>query len=688
MLGVGIGWLKEEFEAVGVPFDRRGARLEESVGAMRALWREHCASFAGETVAFTDVYLRPQPPAGAVPIHIGGHTEVAAERAGRIGDGFFPFGVERERLPHLLATMRAAAEAAGRDPAAVEVTVASFAAGTEAARVDVAEAVELGAHRVVVPAALFAGDTGSALAEYGDNVIAPCRSTAGERTVVVPLVSPPTGGTMALETTRRRPSATPTGSALGVRGSSPARTPPSTSTTPARARSTSAWPRRMRPLDRAVAAARTAFDEVPWPRMTHAQRAEYLRALGAGMEARGEAIGQIWPRESGVLHRIAAYSGMGAKGIFDYYAGLADTFEWEREAEPSPARLRPARPGGGGRGGSHHPVERPDHHVCYKVAPALIAGCTVVLKSSPEAPGEAYLLAEAAEEIGLPPGVLNVVTADREVSELLVRDPRVDKITFTGSTAAGRRIASLCGERIARVTLELGGKSAAVVLDDADLGKTAATLAQAECMMTGQVCSSLTRIVVPRPRHDALVEALAGAFSQVRVGNQFDPRPRWARWPSVASATGSRVHREGGGRGGHAGHRRRTSGPPRQGLVRRAHRLRQRRQLLDHRPGRDLRPRAQRDPRGRRADTVAIANDTIYGLNASVFTPDVDRAREVAGQLRPGTVGHNSFRTDFGIAFGGFKQSGIGREGGTEGLLPFLETKTVILEKRPSSHPA
>ena len=112
--------------------------------------------------------------------------------------------------------------------------------------------------------------------------------------------------------------------------------------------------------------------------------------------------------------------------------------------------------------------------ISYKIAPALIAGCTVILKSSPEAPGEGYLVAEVAEAIGLPPGVLNVVTADREVSELLVRDPRVDKITFTGSTAAGRRIASLCGERIARCTLELGGKSAAVILDDADLGATAA----------------------------------------------------------------------------------------------------------------------------------------------------------------------------------------------------------------------
>src|SRR6202020_3318091 len=150
-----------------------------------------------------------------------------------------------------------------------------------------------------------------------------------------------------------------------------------------------------------------------------------------------------------------------------------------------------------------------------KVAPALLAGCTVILKSSPEAPGEGYLIAEAAEAAGLPAGVLNVVTADREVSELLVRDPRVDKITSTASTAAGRKIASICGERIARCTLELGGKSAAVILDDMDLEVAARTLAGAECFLSGQVCSSLTRIVVTRRRHDELVEALAGAVSQI-----------------------------------------------------------------------------------------------------------------------------------------------------------------------------
>ncbi len=170
-LGVGIGWLKEEFEAIGVPYERRGERLEESVGAMRALWSEECATFEGPTVRFADVYLRPQPRAGTIPVHIGGHTEIAARRAGRIGDGFFPFGVDRGQLPGLLGAMRVAAEEAGRDPSSIEVTVSSFATAVDAALADVAELSELGATRVVIPAALFRGDTTDALAHYGDHVI-------------------------------------------------------------------------------------------------------------------------------------------------------------------------------------------------------------------------------------------------------------------------------------------------------------------------------------------------------------------------------------------------------------------------------------------------------------------------------------------------------------------------------------
>jgi aldehyde dehydrogenase (NAD+) len=283
--------------------------------------------------------------------------------------------------------------------------------------------------------------------------------------------------------------------------------------------------------------------------------------------------------------------------------------------------------------------------------------------------------------------VLNVVTADREVSELLVRDPGVDTITFTGSTAAGRRIASICGERIARCTLELGGKSAAVILDDMDIATAAQTLSQAECFLSGQVCSSLTRIVVPRQRHDELLEALAGTFSQVRVGDPFDAQTQMG--PLAASRQRDRVEgyiaqgiadgftlATGGGRPKDLD-RGWFVEPTVFGNVDNHSAIAQEEifgPVLSVIPAQD------------EQDAIAIANDTIYGLNASVFTNDVDRARQVAGQRRSGTVGHNAFRTDFSVSFGGFKQSGIGREGIHEGLPHFLETKFVILEGRPAGY--
>jgi aldehyde dehydrogenase (NAD+) len=440
-------------------------------------------------------------------------------------------------------------------------------------------------------------------------------------------------------------------------------------------------------VDRAVTAARRAFDEGPWPSMSHAERAEFLTGFAGGLRDRADDIGQIWPRESGALYTMARRGAAGIAGSFDYYAGLARTFPFEERAQPQMGQFGLLVREPVGVVGAIIPWNAPIGLITYKLAPALLAGCTVVLKCSPEAPGDAYVVAEIAEAIGLPAGVLNVVTADREVSELLVRDARVDKITFTGSTAAGRRIASICGERIARCTLELGGKSAALILDDMDLDEAAITLAKAECSLSGQVCSSLTRIVVSRGRHDDLVEALAAAFSGVRVGDPFDPATQMG--PLVSSRQRDRV--EGYiAKGVEQGAVLATGGGRPEDLDR----------------GYYVQPTvfanvdnsstiAQEEifgpvlsviPADSEDDVVAIANDTIYGLNASVFTPDVDRARQLARRLRSGTVGHNAFRTDFGIAFGGFKQSGIGREGGTEGLLPFLETKTVILEDTPTEY--
>lgn len=440
-------------------------------------------------------------------------------------------------------------------------------------------------------------------------------------------------------------------------------------------------------MSRAVEAARTAFDEGSWTGLTHVERAQYLRALGDAIMERADAVADAWSRETGTIHKITQYGAMGAKAGFEQYAALADTFAWEEPAKPS-------MPGWGlivrepvGTVGAIIPWNSPLGLIPHKIGPALLAGCTVVLKLSPEAPGEGYLVAEAAEQIGLPPGVLNVVTADREVSELLVRDPRIDKITFTGSTAAGRKIGAICGERIARVTLELGGKSAAVILDDVDIATAAAKIAGAECVMTGQVCSSLTRIVVTRKRHDEMVDALASAFGQVNVGDPFDEHTQMG--PLAMQRQRDRVEgyiakgldegatlAAGGKRPKHL-ERGWFVEPTVFGNVDNASTIAQ-----DEIFG----PVLSVIPADDERDAVRIANDTIYGLNSAVFTNDVDRAREVAGQMRAGTVGQNSFRTDFGIAFGGFKQSGIGREGGVEGLRHFLETKTVILDGPPAGY--
>jgi aldehyde dehydrogenase (NAD+) len=443
-------------------------------------------------------------------------------------------------------------------------------------------------------------------------------------------------------------------------------------------------------MSRATAAARSAFDHGPWPLLTHQERAEYLRAIGAGLVSRTKDIAEMWPRESGVLHLIAEAAVPFYAGVFDFYADLADTFPFQEQAQPTM---------GGSFGllvrepvgvvGAIIPWNAPISLIAYKIAPALLAGCTAVLKCSPEAPGEGYVLAEIAEDVGLPPGVLNVVTADREVSELLVRDPAVDKISFTGSTAAGRRIASLCGERIARCTLELGGKSAAVILDDSDIAAAASEIGQAECFISGQVCASLTRVIVTNNRHDELLEALAGIFSQVKVGDPFDTQTQMG--PLAASRHRDRVEAfiEEGVRGGAtlaAGGNRPVDldrgwfiEPTVFGNVDNSSKIAQEEifgPVLSVIPAKD------------EAQAIELANDSEYGLNASVFTDDVDRALSVSRRLRSGTVGHNAFRTDFGIAFGGYKRSGIGREGGREGMYPFLETKTIILEEIPTSYGA
>jgi acyl-CoA reductase-like NAD-dependent aldehyde dehydrogenase len=438
-------------------------------------------------------------------------------------------------------------------------------------------------------------------------------------------------------------------------------------------------------MNAAVAAARQAFDHGPWPRMTHAERARYMQAIAAEMVLRADDQASTWVIESGVVQAIAGPRSKMVAGVWEFYAGLAETFPFQEVHQPAVANTGLLVREPVGVVAAIIPWNGPLLMVAYKCAPALLAGCTVIVKGSPEAPGAAYLFAEVCEKVGLPPGVVNVVIAEREVSELLVRNPDVDKVTFTGSTAAGRRIASICGERIARCTLELGGKSAAVILDDYDVEQAARTISGMATFLTGQVCSSLTRIIVDRKRHDDLVEALSACFSKVKIGDPFDlstqmgplamsrQRDRVEAYIQLGKQEGARLA-GGGGRPAHLN----------------------RGYFIEPTVFADVDNRstiAQEEifgpvlsviPADGEEAAIQIANDTRYGLNNSVFTNDIDRAYRTARRLRSGTVGHNSVRSDFGIAFGGFKQSGLGREGGVEGLLPFLEVKTLLMDAMPT----
>jgi aldehyde dehydrogenase (NAD+) len=327
------------------------------------------------------------------------------------------------------------------------------------------------------------------------------------------------------------------------------------------------------------------------------------------------------------------------------------------------------------------PWNAPYAIMMQKVAPALVAGCTVIMKPAPETPLEAYIVAECAEEAGLPPGVLNLVPAHREASDHLVCNPGVDKVGFTGSTAAGRRIASVCGERIARVTLELGGKSAALVLDDFPIEQAAGILTGTICTMTGQVCATLSRVIVSRHRHDELAEAIVAAMAGIRVGAPDDPQSQMG--PLAMQRQLERV--EGYIASGRQQGAKLACGGTRPAHLKKGYYFQPTLfTAVDNRMriaqeeifGPVISLIACRDE----ADAIRIANDSIYGLNGAVFTPDAGRAYRVGRQLRTGCVGQNGLRMDFMAPYCGFKQSGIGREGGPENFHAYTETKTILTD--------
>ena len=435
-------------------------------------------------------------------------------------------------------------------------------------------------------------------------------------------------------------------------------------------------------VDAAVAAARAAFDQGPWPRLASAERVERLRPFAERYADRTEELAALVTEEIGstITFSLLAQS-LAPSMMIGSFLDLAARHPWEERRPTVMGGTSVVRRLPVGVVAAIVPWNVPQVVTVAKLVPALLAGCTVVVKPAPESPLDAFFLAELLEAAELPEGVVSVLPAGREVGEHLVCHPGVDKVAFTGSTAAGRRIAELCGARLTRVSLELGGKSAAIVLDDADLAKTAEGLRFASFMNTGQACAAQTRVLAPRRRLDEVVDAVAAMADDLVVGDPRDAATEIG--PLVARRQQQRVS-DYIGLGVAEGARVVTGGP---GLPDEVDR------------GWYVRPTVFADvDNGMRIareeifgpvvcviayededDAVALANDSEFGLAGSVWTSDPERGLAVASRVRTGTTGVNHYAADFGSPFGGFKASGIGREYGPEGLDEYVELQAISL---------
>ncbi|MEU3273072.1 aldehyde dehydrogenase [Saccharomonospora sp. NPDC006951] len=429
--------------------------------------------------------------------------------------------------------------------------------------------------------------------------------------------------------------------------------------------------------DRAVASARAAFDNGPWPSMPLAERIAVLRRFCDAFEARKDEFDRAWVTESGptLAHAAALDTGVVTiwRTLLDQAAGLALT---ERREVPDgvvdvvrepigPAVVITAWNG-------------PGLYLAMKMVPALLAGCPVVLKTARESPLTAALVGEMAEAAGVPKGVLSVLAASTEVSAHLVAHPAIDKVSLTGSIPAGKAVMGACAGRLANVTLELGGKSPAIILDDIPLDDVLPSLVPGFIAFNGQICAALTRVVVPRHRHDEVVTAIVERLSAMTVGDPLDGSSDLG--PLAGARQLERVlsyvdagRREGADLvlGG---------GRP-QGLDRGFYMAPTVFANVD--PGARI---AQEEifgpvlsviPYDTLDEAVTIANGTPYGLAASVYAADEALARTVAGRIRAGTVAINTAGVSLFAPFGGYKQSGFGREFGLEGIGEFLQYKSI-----------
>ncbi|MFE9041244.1 aldehyde dehydrogenase [Streptomyces sp. NPDC007818] len=433
-------------------------------------------------------------------------------------------------------------------------------------------------------------------------------------------------------------------------------------------------------VDRAVAVARRAFDEGPWPRMALEERIEVVSRIKDAIAVRHEELARSISAQNGSPYSWSVLAqALGAMMVWDSAITVARDFVFEERRAgvlgPLLVRREPV-----GVVAAVVPWNVPQFTAAAKLGPALLAGCTAILKPSPESPLDSYLLGEIAAEAGLPEGVLSILPADREVSEYLVGHPGVDKVSFTGSVAAGKRVMEVASRNLTRVTLELGGKSAAVILPDADVATAVAGIVPAAWMNNGQACVAQTRILAPRSRYEEIAEALAAAASALVVGDPLDPAtqvgPLVARrqqrrsldYIGIGQAEGAKVLTGGGrpdglDRGWYVE-------PTLFGDVDNSMRI-AREEIFG--------PVVCLLPYGDEAEALRIADDSPYGLSGSVWTGDVEHGIDFGRRVRTGTFNVNTFSLDMLGPFGGYKDSGLGREFGPEGLSEYLEHKMVHL---------